>query len=385
MGSRFSKLQLGILAAACGVALSAQEPASQEAARAAARRAGDRISALLREAESLAAQQSKVLVELRGLEAERQARSAELARLEREINDTRRKLADSAARAETLTRTVEHQRPDVEARLVQLYKLGAGGHWRMLLDAEDLRSIGRTYRTAAALTHMGRDRVHAHRKNVDTLARERKELETRAKQLGALQQEATQARAALDRAVAQRTALADSMDARRDLNAQLTSELQAAQQRIQASFQQLEGTADAAAVALPLAAFQGALPWPVRGSILTRFGRQPSSRFGTAVVRNGIEIGVPEGQIVTAVHEGTVAFADQFTGYGTLVIVDHGDSEFSLYGHLASVRVAKGDRVAVRSPVGNSGRDPSGRAAAYFELRVDGRPVDPLQWLQRIP
>ena len=53
-------------------------------------------------------------------------------------------------------------------------------------------------------------------------------------------------------------------------------------------------------------------------------------------VRNGIELSLPEGQPVHAVHEGTVAFADLFSGYGNLVIVDHGDKTYSLYGHLAS-------------------------------------------------
>ena len=52
-------------------------------------------------------------------------------------------------------------RPDVEARLVQLYKLGRAGYWRLLLDVDDLRALGRAYRTAAALTASDRERVQA--------------------------------------------------------------------------------------------------------------------------------------------------------------------------------------------------------------------------------
>jgi septal ring factor EnvC (AmiA/AmiB activator) len=57
----------------------------------------------------------------------------------------------------------------------------------------------------------------------------------------------------------------------------------------------------------------------------------------------------------------------------------------SLYGHLGSSTVNKGDRVATAAGIGLSGRNPGGNPSLYFELRVDGKPVDPLQWLRRSP
>ena len=119
------------------------------------------------------------------------------------------------------------------------------------------------------------------------------------------------------------------------------------------------------------------------GAISSRFGKQPSSRFGTAIVRNGIEIASAEGQPIRAAHEGVVAFAGQFTGYGNLVIVEHGERAFSLYGHLSAMQVAQGERIAAQSILGRSGLNPNGTPVLYFELRVDGKPVDPLQWLQK--
>ena len=81
--------------------------------------------------------------------------------------------------------------------------------------------------------------------------------------------------------------------------------------------------------------------------------------------------------------DSPLAFADLFSGYGTLVIVDHGDKVYSLYGHLGSAAVHKGDHVDASTTVGLAGRNPSGNPSLYFELRVDGKPVDPLQWLKR--
>jgi len=136
-------------------------------------------------------------------------------------------------------------------------------------------------------------------------------------------------------------------------------------------------------VPLPIRPFRGALAWPARGVVTARFGRQSTSRYGTGIARNGIEVSMAEGQPVRAVHEGTVAFAEPFTGYGTLVILDHGDGAYSLYGYLGSITVARGDRVEAQAPIALSGRNPSGNPALYFELRVDGKPVDPLQWLKK--
>ena len=144
-------------------------------------------------------------------------------------------------------------------------------------------------------------------------------------------------------------------------------------------------------MSLPLKPFRGALPWPANGVVISRFGPPPPApsagqtpAWGTVRQgRNGIEISMAEGRPVRAVHEGTVAFADPYTGYGNLVIVDHGDSAYSLYGHLDALDVKKGDHVDPQTRLGSSGRNPNGNPALYFELRIDAKPVDPLQWLKR--
>ncbi len=366
----------GLSVVALSLALSGQAPARQ--AQTPAQRAGERIRALQREAEALVAQESQLLVELRKLELERQIKIEELAAITQQQAETTKKLNESVARADALKKIADADRPDIEARLLHLYRLGRAGYWRLLLDVDDLRSLGRVYRTAAAMTHLDRERIQSHKRTLDALAEERKTLQARSIQLATLEEQATKARAALDRAVQTRTALVTSIDERRDLNAQWTSELEAAQQKLQSSVSALD-----AAAALPFRPFQGVLPWPVRGAIGSRFGRQASSRFGTAIVRNGIEVNSAEGTPVRAVHEGVVAFAGQFTGYGNLIIVEHGERAFSLYGHLSAMQVAQGERVLAQATLGRSGVNPNGTPALYFELRVDGKPVDPLQWLQK--
>lgn len=365
-----------VLAITVTVTVSAQAPPPADRAHteALSKRVAERLAALQREAEALASQEQTLLVELRTLDVDRQIKAETLAAIEAETAGVQRQLDATTARAQALQGEADRQRPDVEARMVQLYKMGRAGYWRLLLDVDDLRQLGRAYRTAAALARIDRDRIEEHRRTVAALGRERKALEARVTQLRGLQSRARGARAAVDRAVAARTALVASIDARRDLNAQLAGELQEAQQRLQAAVAQMAAGKTAPAVGLPLRPFQGALPWPADGVVMKRFGRQSSS---------GMELSLPEGEAVRAVHDGTVAFADQFTGYGNLVIVDHGDRAYSLYGHLGSLSVRRGEHVGATGTVGLAGRNPAGNPSLYFELRIDGKPVDPLQWLKR--
>ena len=371
-----------VAALLCGAPPIAQAPRSdRDRASDAAKRTADRLRALQREADALVAKERTLLGELRKLELDRQISVEQLARLGAERVATEKQLQAAEARAAQLASRAEEQLPDIESRLVQLYKLGRPGYWRLLLSADDLQALGRAYRAAATMTAIDRARLNEYYATLDALAAERRALQARAGELRTLTAEAEKARAALDKAVASRAALVKSIDARRDLNAQLMGELQMAQQKLQASIAEMEG--GGAAAVLPLRPFQGDLPWPAHGTVTRRFGRDPGNQPGTSAVRNGMELAVAEGQPVRSVHSGTVAFADPFAGYGNLVIVEHGSRSFSLYGYLGSVEVARGDRVDTGTTVGTSGRDPGGNPALYFELRVDGTAVDPLQWLER--
>lgn len=363
------------------LALSAQSPSpNDQSAADASKRAADRIRALQKESDALASQERTLLGELRKLEVDRQLKTEELANAERELRRTRDRVAATSARAAELKLTAEGQRPEVERRLVDLYKLGQAGYWRLLLDVDDLRSIGRVYRTAAALNRLDRERVQQHERTLQSLEQERKALELRLREVTKLQDQSRAARAAIDRAVSARTALVASIDQRRDLNAQLAGELEAAQRRLQGTVSELGRSTP---IVLPLKPFRGVLPWPTSGIVTGKFGRQTTSRFGTPIARTGVVISVAEGQPVRVVHEGTVAYADQFTGYGNLVIVEHGEGAVSLYGYLASIDAPRGTHLDAQAQLGTSGRDPSGNPALYFELRIDGQPVDPLQWLKK--
>ena len=125
--------------------------------------------------------------------------------------------------------------------------------------------------------------------------------------------------------------------------------------------------------------FKGSLDWPVDGRVRQLF----ASASGARPPLRGIEIEAAPGSAARVVHDGTVAFADEFTGYGRLVIVDHGSQTFSLYGNLGDVLVTRGARLERGAAVGTLSGAAGDPAVLYFELRIDGRAADPLQWLAK--
>ena len=354
----------------------AQAPAERARTEALARRATERLQSLQREADRLASDERTLLGDLRKLEIERLIKAGERKRIDADAAKVQADLDQTAARMDTLQASARAELPELQQRLVEVYKLGQARYLRLLLSTPDLRRLGQSTRTVAALAKLDRDRVATHARTLDDLKTARKALEARRVEFTTLRAAAEKAQAAAQRAAQAKTDLISDIDRKRDLNVQLSSELQAAQQRLQGTLRDLAAGASSVEVAqLPLRPFRGALEWPIAGTVTRRFGR------GAAA--NGIEIAATEGADALAVHDGTVAFAGPFTGFGNLVILDHGAQTFSLYGDLLDIRVKQGARIEHGQPVGTAGPIPSGSDGIYFELRVDAHPVDPLQWLKK--
>jgi septal ring factor EnvC (AmiA/AmiB activator) len=382
MELRSFSLAVACCAVATAAVAASGQPSDRTRAESLARRATERLQALQREADRLTSDERTLLGDLRKLEVDREIKTEEL----RQIASDGAHVAEELLANEQRTRDLETQeaagRPELRSRLVDIYKLGQGRYLRLLLSTSDVRQVGQASRTLAALAKIDHDRVVSRQLTLGELRVARRTLEDRRRQLNLLRVSAERAEAALGQAAKARTDLIRDIDTRRDLNAQLAGELQGAQQKLQATLRDLAagggGAADAAS--LPIRPFRGDLDWPV-----TPAGNHRPAKSGTSPIASGIEIPATEGASVAAVHDGVVAFAGSFGGFGNLVIVEHGPQTFSLYGNLLELAVNKGDRLERGQPVGTVGLAPAGAAELHFELRIDGQSVDPLQWLRKRP
>lgn len=116
--------------------------------------------------------------------------------------------------------------------------------------------------------------------------------------------------------------------------------------------------------------------WPVRGRVIRGF--QPDQPG-----RKGIQIAAALGTTVTASRGGEIVYSGSgLPGYGRLIIVKHSESLLSAYGFLGKILSNEGDRVSAGQPIGEVGNSPENRPALHFEIRQNGKPVDPLRFLQ---
>ena len=126
------------------------------------------------------------------------------------------------------------------------------------------------------------------------------------------------------------------------------------------------------------AELRGKLAWPVQGKLKKLFGRnKPLSNLRW----QGVVIEAPGGTQVQAVSHGRVAFADWLRGMGNLIIIDHGNSSLSLYGHNEAFFKTAGEWVDggdVIASTGNSGGQK--KPGLYFEIRKKGKPQNPTRW-----
>lgn len=124
---------------------------------------------------------------------------------------------------------------------------------------------------------------------------------------------------------------------------------------------------------------KGALPWPLRGPLASRFGEP---RANSGMNWQGVHLQGALGAPVVAVHGGRVVFADWLRGFGLMAIVDHGGGYMTLYGHADQLIRKADDIVEAGEVIAHAGQSGGAIAAGiYFELRAEGRPLDPMSWL----
>ncbi|MBM4384472.1 MAG: peptidoglycan DD-metalloendopeptidase family protein [Deltaproteobacteria bacterium] len=342
----------------------------------------ERVAAYEREEQGLFAAIDAVDAAARALKkevtrAEKAARDAAVKHVT--LERKRSALEAEVARTEQLLRT----------RAVSLYKAGEAGSLALVFAPGTLRDRLTRIRTL--------QRMFDHDGALLARARaERAELE--AARVAAA--EATRLRDAARAALRQRRGeLEAERLAKRELLARvrrdqareraLLNELEAAARALEGKLAEIDAT-PAATVAPPEAptfrAQRGHLDPPVAGKLLRRFGKVIDAEYRTETFQKGVDFAVEVGEPVYAVSAGEVRFADWFAGYGRMVILDHGDGFFTVTGHLDTIDIELGQRVAAGDRLGAAGETGSlSGPRLYFEIRNGADAVDPEEWLALAP
>jgi murein DD-endopeptidase MepM/ murein hydrolase activator NlpD len=124
--------------------------------------------------------------------------------------------------------------------------------------------------------------------------------------------------------------------------------------------------------------------WPVEGRLMGGFGERTDPFSGEGAMHTGVDISAPTGTPVRTTADGIVTFAGWFSGYGQLVVVDHGGGYETYYAHLSRFTVVDGQDVRRGEQVGAVGS--TGRVTAphlHYEVRIGGAPVNPHTYLAK--
>jgi septal ring factor EnvC (AmiA/AmiB activator) len=343
------------------------------------RRVQERKQALERELKRLRGEEKSLLGEVEELEVLVRLRTAELRETQLELQRNQAQLEITGKRAKELEASVEATRPQLAAHARALYKLGELSYLRLLLSVDRPSDFFRGYRFVSALARRDNERMAGFRADLTALAQTRSELERRTHEATALRSQLETTRRSLDAQRQKKTELLTAIVEKKETHAAYVEELENAETQLRRLFDGL-GEGD---VSVPVSAFRGQLPWPTDGKVRSGFGRHKHPRFETYTVQNGVEIEAAQDGPVRAVYEGTVVFADRFRGYGLMVVIDHGGKHHSLYAHLAEATVAVGQKLAAGDVLGTVGATSVEGPGLYFEMRFQGRPEDPADWLKK--
>jgi murein hydrolase activator len=323
--------------------------------------------------------------ELREAELEIGAATRKLAEVRASVNaqqGVRRGLDDETARAE---RRLATERAALASQVRASYMAGRDELFKLLLSQESPAELGRMLAYFDYYNRARTARIDAMNSDLAKLAELGSETTRVEQELAALEEAQKREVVTLEQLRDERRAAVAKLDAEiKDDNAAV-AKLKTEERRLAELVAKLaELMADFPVdVDEPFAKLKGKLAWPVQGRLAGDFG-QPR---GSGTVRwSGVLLETTAGTPVRAVHRGRVAFADWLQGLGLLVIVDHGDGYMSLYGHNEALLKDAGDWVEAGeaiAQVGDSGGQT--RPGLYFEIRLNGEPVNPHPWVARQP
>jgi septal ring factor EnvC (AmiA/AmiB activator) len=334
-------------------------------------------------------QEGSLLQSLERIESELGRKTGELKEANSKLKSIAAELQEKEAKAAAIESSVQKRRQLFRERAVALYRWHRSGSPFMIFSGDvPLGVFLQRKRYLETALFYDRDLITQLSEEAQVQERLREELAQKKDELDSQRKKIAGTRESIRREGDKKKELLASVRQEKETRTRALKELEQAALRLQRMIDELSRRAVTKPPATPpgigLGALYGKLDWPVKGELLSSFGKTRHREFAAEVFRNGIDIRASLGQDIKAVEKGTVAFADRFAGYGKMIIVDHGERYYTVYAHLSEILKKNGDTVKRGETLGLAGdSDSLAGAKLYFELRKDGRSVDPLPWFRK--
>jgi septal ring factor EnvC (AmiA/AmiB activator) len=303
----------------------------------------------------------------------------------RDLNGQERDLKGKISASEGNLRTIRRQREKtagwLSLRSTALYKAGHLSYLKVILNSAGVEDL---QRRSYYLRILAENDSELFNLSTELYRREQRQVEAlrAAKaQLVSTRRDQEENLVVLARKKRDKDLILAATRDQKEKNATLLKELESSASHLRKLLDALQLQAKTGESAFPT--LRGSLKRPVSGKVVKSFGRNRTGRFNTYTLSNGVTIQSAEGTPIRSVYGGKIIFADWFSGYGRIIIVDHGGGYYTLYGHLSELKVTVGEEVEADRVIGLVGDSGSLEGAAlYFEIRLHGKPVDPSPWFK---
>ena len=304
--------------------------------------------------------------------------SLQMEKANRELSAVQKKLPPLKAR-------LEREKESVSKILVTLYKFGDMNYLDFLFRSTDVADLMSENKHLTLLAQYQEDIILSFMQTLNELKEAEEQIEAKKQEIADLLSQSRNKKQDLDNQERKNRAFIQNINQDKKTHLKTLEEIRVRTEQLQNLIDRLvKEKSSLPFTVIPLYEKKGSIPWPILGKVVTTFGIERHPTFKTVTENNGIEISADKNTTILAIHPGKVVYADYFQGfYGNLIILDHGLSYYSMYGHCSDFKVQKGDIVTAGQPIAIAGDTGSLKGTAlYFQINFKTDPLNPLQWLK---
>lgn len=280
-------------------------------------------------------------------------------------------------RVQDLDQKSGSQKALLAERLRAIYKLGGASLARFLVSSSNSATLERNLKVLGIVASRDLDLIKTYRQDLKELESQRRTLALRLEGLNEVEQRIANQEAALRKEQNLKSKLLDGIRKSKMFALNKIQDLRK---------QSLKFNIEEAGIFDLLfkpsfADHKGALPKPLEGTVVRRFGLMKGEDHPYTLTHKGIFISAAKGSPIKSVFDGKVSYVGLLPGFGNTLIVDHGDHYYSVYAHAEEVKVQLGDEIAQAQVIANVGHSvQEATPGLYFEIRHFSEPYDPQQW-----
>jgi len=344
-----------------------------------------------------------VSTELREINKNLEEKESDLGRLDRDLKGVEFSLDRTGREIVRVSDEANRKKQEIELRLSSLYKAGELGALRMFFSAESFPQMAENIRYMRSILDNDKKIFAEYNQKIEELQKLKTDLERDAVKKERIKDGIAVKKQEIEQEKSKKAAYLVKVRQDRGSYERSLKELQANAARLQAMMERLgalnrkklssrhekPGSKLKPLAELPpvpdrgFASQKGRLSLPVRGEIIETYGKHKHPEFNSYTFSKGLSISSGLGSEIKAIYDGSVIFADYFKGFGNMIIIDHGGGYFSLYAHASKVLKKVGAEVARHEAVATVGDGDSAKGPMlYFEIRHQGKPVDPAGWVR---